>query len=358
MLWIPNALPAISNAQCNVNEAIMTKHALLQIKNLHVTLDSTQRQNLTVLKDINLELEGGELLGLVGESGCGKSMLASTIMGLLPHPWAKVTQGSILWQGLDLLQLSPAQRRHFRGRRLSMIFQDPTAALNPSRRLGSQLEESLQLCHPELHSSAIKKRGEELLELVGLGGERAIARAFPHEVSGGQRQRVVIAIALAGDPELLIADEATTALDVSTQAQIIDLLRNQAKAKRMSLIVISHNLPMLATICNRIAVMYAGSIVESGHLLDTLRNPLHPYTQDLLRCIPQRHAKPKTRLATITGQVPALHAMPRACAYANRCRYSLELCKLEAPPSRPKTSGQGSSACWRPEQWSGERILP
>jgi ABC-type dipeptide/oligopeptide/nickel transport system ATPase component len=259
---------------------------ILQVKNLHVSL-RTWGKKILALQGIEFSLKEGEILGIVGESGCGKSVTAKAIMGLLPNHAAKVEQGQILYLGKDLASLSEAEMRKVRGREIAMVFQDPMTSLNPTQRIGTQIVEGLLLHRPHLKKFAAEAKAIDLLSSVGIAQPEIRFRAYPHTLSGGMRQRAMIALAMACDPKILIADEPTTALDVTVQAQILELLKEIANTRKTSIILITHDLSVVARICDRVLVMHAGKIVEEAGVEELFAAPSHPYTQKLLQSIPR-----------------------------------------------------------------------
>ena len=283
-----------------------------------------------ILSSVDLTLRSGEVLGVVGESGSGKSMLALSVMGLLPHP-IMVRGGQILLQGRDLVQLPAAQMRALRGKDIAMVFQEPMTSLNPVMRVGQQIGEVLRW-HLSLRGEAARAEGIALLGRVEMPDPQRQIDAYPHELSGGMRQRVMIAMALAGRPRLLIADEPTTALDVTIQAQILDLVRRLQSDTGMSVLLITHDLGVIAEMSDRVAVMYAGRVVEFGTALDIFDRPAHPYTRGLLASRPRISAGAQW-LSTIEGTVPALGQMGDGCAFAPRCRLARDACS-RVPPLR------------------------
>jgi peptide/nickel transport system ATP-binding protein len=310
---------------------------LLHIDDLCVSVASTSPQGRPsqerwpVLQNISLSMRAGETLGLVGESGCGKSITALSVLRLLPQPTVRVDSGRILFDGEDLLALGADRLRKLRGDRIAMIFQDPMTALNPVHTIGRQIEEVLQLHRPEWNAAQRRLRIVELLERVRIPAPQERLGAYPHQLSGGMRQRVTIAMALACEPRLLIADEPTTALDVTVQAQVLDLIKELQRETGMAVLLITHDLGVIAETCERVAVMYAGRIVEQATVADLFANPCHPYTRGLLASLPARSAAPQQPLATIGGQVPALGARPAGCVFANRCYARTDICS-ELPP--------------------------
>ncbi|MXW07011.1 MAG: ABC transporter ATP-binding protein [Gammaproteobacteria bacterium] len=304
--------------------------ALLEVQNLSVSFD-TDEATVAVLDDVAFQLAKGETLGVVGESGCGKSVTSLAIMGLLPKPAGRVTGGQIMFGGDDLLSYRPEQMRSIRGRKISMIFQEPMTALNPVQRVGRQLMETLQLHRPELSKDEQLKISVELLDRVGIPEPRQRLTEYPHQLSGGMRQRVMIAMALIHVPDILIADEPTTALDVTIQAQILELIAELQRENGMAVIFITHDLAVIAEIADRVVVMYAGRVAEEATALELFSQPLHPYTQGLLNSIPTLSGIPKTQLKTIRGMVPSFANMPSGCRFRNRCERAQQLCAQEVP---------------------------
>ena len=293
---------------------------MLQVRQLTTTLGARGPE---ILSGVDLALGSGEVLGVVGESGSGKSMLALSIMGLLPHP-IMVRNGQVHLQGQDLLALPPRQMRALRGKDVAMIFQEPMTSLNPVMRVGQQIGEVLRW-HLSLQGDAARAEGIALLRRVEMPDPQRQIDAYPHELSGGMRQRVMIAMALAGRPRLLIADEPTTALDVTIQSQILNLLRKLQQDSGMSVLLITHDLGVIAEMCDRVAVMYAGRVVESGAVLDIFDRPAHPYTRGLLASRPKISAGAQW-LSTIEGTVPALGQMGPGCSFAPRCPLARTAC--------------------------------
>jgi peptide/nickel transport system ATP-binding protein len=300
---------------------------LLDVHHLRVTLN-TARGPAQALRGVSFSLERGQTLGLVGESGSGKSMLALALMGLLPDG-ARV-DGSIRLDGQELVGLPDAAMCALRGRRLAMVFQEPMTALNPVHTVGRQIAEPLRL-HQGLRGAEAQARALHLLERVRLPQAAARLHAYPHQLSGGQRQRVMIAIALACGPDLLIADEPTTALDVSTQAQILDLLAELVQALGMALLLVSHNLGVVAQTTRHMQVMYGGTLVEGGPTAQVFAHPSHPYTRGLFAARPRLDAVPGTRLPTLPGKVPELADLPPGCPFADRCDRQVPACHQEPP---------------------------
>jgi oligopeptide transport system ATP-binding protein len=293
---------------------------------------------------VSFDLERGETLGIVGESGSGKSVTCYSLMGLIPQPPGRIESGSAVFDGVDLLKCPPAQTRAIRGKRIAMIFQDPMTSLNPYLRISDQLIEPL-LIHEKISHQAALKRGLEALEAVGINDATKRIHYYPHEFSGGMRQRVMIAMALITKPELLIADEPTTALDVTVQAQILELIKKMQRELGMAVIFITHDLGVVSGLCDRVQVMYAGRIVESTSTRELFREPKHPYTRALQKSIPSLQAK-GSELFTIAGMPPDLSKPLPGCAFAARCTHAVERCRLETPQLAPWRPGH-NQACLR-----------
>ncbi|MFW6183905.1 MAG: ABC transporter ATP-binding protein [Chloroflexota bacterium] len=294
---------------------------------------------------ISYTLEEGEALGIVGESGSGKSVSVLSVMGLIPSPPGRVEAGEVIFNGRDLLKLSQAEFRRVRGREIAMIFQDPMTSLNPVLSIGRQMTEGLKL-HLGMNDSQARQRAIEMLNLVGIPNADDRLSDYPHQFSGGQRQRIMIAMALSTNPALLIADEPTTALDVTIQAQIVELVRQLQDKLGMAIIWITHDLGVVAGMVEQVAVMYAGYIVEQGAVREIYREPAHPYTLGLLQSIPKVDAKEQQRLASIKGLPPDLRQEFNHCPFAPRCPYVIDKCWEENPPLMP-TGRDQLSACWR-----------
>jgi oligopeptide/dipeptide ABC transporter ATP-binding protein len=288
-----------------------------------------------ILQEVDLDIAAGEVLGVVGESGSGKSMLALSLMGLLPHP-VQVRAGRALWRDQDLLQMPANQRRSLRGGEMAMIFQEPMSSLNPVMRVSQQIGEVLRW-HRRLQGEAARQEALQLLQRVEMPDPPRQLDSYPHELSGGMRQRVMIAMALAGRPKLLVADEPTTALDVTIQAQILELMRRIQRDEGMSVLLITHDLGVIAQMCDRVAVMYAGRIVEQGSALDIFDRPTHPYTQGLLASRPRISAGSQW-LKTIEGTVPGVGQLPPGCAFAPRCAMAGNDCG-QVPALREAATG-------------------
>jgi len=302
---------------------------LLTIRNLH-TYFFTDEGVAKAVDGVDLELKEGGTLGVVGESGCGKSVTALSVMRLIPDPPGKIAQGEIIFEGKNLLGLSEAEMRKIRGRSISMIFQEPMTSLNPVFQIGDQISEVLRL-HEGMSRREAWDRSIEMLKMVGIPSPERRVQEYPHQLSGGMRQRAMIAMALACSPKLMIADEPTTALDVTIQAQILELMNRLQRDKGMSVILITHNLGVIAETAQKVAVMYAGRIVEYAEVKPIFGNPMHPYTQGLLKSIPrldEDHSR-KARLEAIPGLVPSLLELPKGCKFSNRCKYVFEKCGEE-----------------------------
>jgi dipeptide transport system ATP-binding protein len=305
--------------------------ALLEIENLSVDFPS-QNGVMHAVDGISLTVDDGEVLGIVGESGSGKSVTMMALMGLVAFP-GRVRADKLRFAGHDLLKLSARERSALTGKDVAMIFQEPTTSLNPCFTVGFQIMETLRL-HLGMDGKAARKRAIELLEQVGINSPESRLKAYPHQLSGGMNQRVMIAMAIACNPRLLIADEPTTALDVTIQAQILDLLRSLQKERGMALVLITHNMGVVSEMAQRIAVMYAGQMMEVQPAHALFNTPQHPYTEALLAALPER-SDGATRLATIPGMVPGLHDRPTGCLFAPRCSYATDHCTSERPALRP-----------------------
>jgi peptide/nickel transport system ATP-binding protein len=303
--------------------------ATLSVRNLRVEIP-TRQGVLTAIDDLSFDIAPGEVLGVVGESGAGKSITGAAIIGLLEPP-GRVAGGEIRLAGERIDNLPPAQIRRLRGKRIGMIFQDPLTSLDPLYRIGDQLIETI-LTHESISASAARDKAERLLEEVGIAAAGQRLAAYPHQFSGGMRQRVVIALALAADPALVIADEPTTALDVSVQAQIIALIKRLCRERGASVMLITHDMGVIAETADRVCVLYAGRLAELGAVRDVVKKPQHPYTAGLMAAIPSLVDDRGTRLAQIPGAMPRLEAIPEGCAFHPRCRYAFARCVAERPP--------------------------
>ncbi len=308
----------------------MTDRALLEVKGL-VTAFDTEGGRLRAVDGIDIRVEHGRTLGIVGESGCGKSVTALSIMRLLPQPMGQILEGEIRLEGVDLVQADRDTMHRIRGHRIGMIFQEPMTALNPVHRIGRQIAESLIL-HKGFDKRQALERAVALLQRVGIPAPEVRLSEYPHQLSGGMRQRVMIAIALACDPALLIADEPTTALDVTVQAQILELIASLRSESGMGVLLITHDLGVIAEQCDDVVVMYAGRVAEQAPVRQLFAEPRHPYTRGLLASIPHLETPRKTRLPTISGMVPTLSALPDGCRFNNRCPHADDRCRREQPP--------------------------
>ncbi len=329
--------------------------ALLEIENLEVEFD-TWDGRVRVLDGVSLSVNAGETLGIVGESGCGKSMTALAIMGLVPKPAGHVTRGSVRFQGEDLLAAGEAHLREVRGHRIAMIFQEPMTSLNPVFTVGDQIAEAARL-HLGLGSGQARARAIEMLKAVHIPEAERRIDEYPHQFSGGMRQRVMIAMALICEPQVLIADEPTTALDVTVQAQIFDLLQELRDTRGTAIVLITHDMGAIAEMADRVVVMYAGRKVEEGPVEAILAQPAHPYTRGLLACRPQLHlgtGGARTVLQEIPGVVPPLHLLGRGCAFAERCAHALPRCREQFPPETMAGEGHHAS-CWLLEPADGRQ---
>jgi oligopeptide/dipeptide ABC transporter ATP-binding protein len=323
--------------------------AILEIKDLR-TYFFTYEGVAKAVDGVSFQLTKGESLGVVGESGCGKSVTALSVLRLIPIPPGKIVSGEILFKGDNLLEFEEEQMRKIRGNRISMIFQEPMTSLNPVFTVGNQIQETLKL-HQGLSKKEALEKSIEMLRLVNIASpERCVAR-YPHELSGGMRQRVMIAMALACNPEILIADEPTTALDVTIQAQILDLMNKLKEELGMAIILITHNLGVIAETVRRVIVMYAGKIVEEAETKTLFGKPQHPYTMGLLKSIPILGGKirrGKVRLNEIPGVVPSLYDPPQGCKFSTRCPYVMDVCREKEPELKEIEPGHFSS-CWLTE---------
>ncbi|MED3878412.1 ABC transporter ATP-binding protein [Priestia megaterium] len=315
---------------------------MIQIKDLHVQF-STYGGRVQAVRGVSFDLHKGETLAIVGESGCGKSVTSQSIMRLIPTPPGRITSGSILFKGQDLTKLSEKKMRDIRGADISMIFQDPMTALNPTLRVGEQIAENI-MQHENISKEKAKEKAFEMLELVGIPNPKERLKQYPHEFSGGMRQRIVIAMALVCNPEVLVADEPTTALDVTIQAQILELFKDIQQKTDVSIILITHDLGVVAQVADRVAVMYAGKIVEIGTRRDIFYTPQHPYTKGLLRSVPRLDLY-ESELVPIAGSPPDLFAPPSGCSFAPRCPYVMEVCDRMYPAST-KLKESHQVHCW------------
>jgi oligopeptide/dipeptide ABC transporter ATP-binding protein len=294
---------------------------------------------------VSWDVQEGETVALVGESGCGKSVTALSIMRLVAPPAGRIVGGQVLFKGRDLLALGEEEMRHVRGREIGMVFQEPMTSLNPVLSIGRQLTEGLEI-HLGVSPADARKRAEELLGLVGISDPARRLKQYPHQFSGGMRQRMMIAMALACNPSLVLADEPTTALDVTIQAQILELMKDLSRRLGVAMLIITHNLGVVARYADRVNVMYAGRIIERGTAREIYHAPRHPYTLGLLRSVPRLDEPRRARLAPIEGQPPDLTRLPPGCAFAPRCGFRVERCLREVPPLERVGEGGHVSACW------------
>ncbi|HNW84534.1 MAG: ABC transporter ATP-binding protein [Candidatus Cryosericum sp.] len=314
------------------------REVLVDVKNLR-TFFYTEDGVVPAVDGVDLTIHRGEIVGLVGESGCGKSVTALSIMRLIPNPPGKIISGEIMFHGENLLNKSEEEMRLIRGDKISMIFQEPMTSLNPVFTVGDQISEAITL-HQKIDEEEARKRTVEMLHLVGIPEPERRYRQYPHELSGGMRQRVMIAMALSSNPELLISDEATTALDVTIQAQILDLMRGLQKKLGMAILIITHNLAVVAEMAETIAIAYAGKIVENASAREIFKSPRHPYTYGLLQSIPKfTERRTNEPLPAIEGMVPSPYHMPNGCRFNPRCPFATEKCRAEEPELVELTPG-------------------
>ena len=303
----------------------------MSVQSLATEFD-TEAGRIRAVDDISFDLKKGQILGLVGESGCGKSVTALSIMRLLPKPVGVITNGRILFKGMDIVDLEADKMHEIRGKRMSMIFQEPMTSLNPVHRIGKQLGEVFHLHFPQMADTEIQRESIEILRKVGIPEPEQRMEEYPHQISGGMRQRVMIALALACKPDILIADEPTTALDVTIQAQILDLMKKLQDETGMAIIFITHDLGVIAETSQDVVVMYAGKVAESASTVDLFKHAKHPYTQGLLSSIPTLDIPRKTKLNVIKGIVPSLYELPSGCRFRERCPHAMDICAKEPPP--------------------------
>jgi oligopeptide/dipeptide ABC transporter ATP-binding protein len=316
---------------------------LLEVRNLHTTF-FTSAGTVHAVDGVSWDIQQGETVALVGESGCGKSVSALSVMRLVDEASGRIESGEILFKGRNLLALSEEEMRSVRGREIAMIFQEPMTSLNPVLTIGRQLTEGLEI-HMKMKESDARARAIELLSMVGIPDPERRLGQFPHHFSGGMRQRMMIAMALACNPSLILADEPTTALDVTIQAQILELMRDLARRLGVAMLIITHNLGVVARYADRVNVMYAGRIIERASAAELYATPRHPYTLGLLRSVPRLDEPRRARLAPIEGQPPDVTRLPPGCAFAPRCAYRVERCTEMAPPLEAFSPAH-LSACW------------
>ena len=331
------------------------KKTILSVDNMHVSF-KTQTGKITAVRGVSFDLNKGETLAIVGESGSGKSVTAKSIMRLLPKHNTEITKGDIVYEDRSLLKLPVKQMQDIRGSEISMVFQDPMTSLNPTMKIGKQIMEGLQK-HQKLSKSQARERALEMLKLVGIPGAEARLDNYPHQFSGGMRQRVVIAMALACNPKILIADEPTTALDVTIQAQILDLMKNLQQKMDTSIILITHDLGVVANMADRVAVMYAGKIVEQGTLDEIFYNPQHPYTMGLLKSMPKLNEDRSVPLLPILGSPPDLATLGEGCAFAARCPHTMKVCHNFTPQDTVVEENH-TVACWLQDTRTPNEYLP
>ena len=321
----------------------MAEEYLVDIKNERLSF-FTPAGEVKALNDVSIHLKEGEVLGIVGESGSGKSVTAYSLMGLTAHP-GKLMGGTLQFNGHEIENMSEKEMRKIRGKEVSIIFQDPMTSLNPVYTIGNQLVEALRAHDKKISREDAEKRAMEMMELVGINNVEKRMKQYPHEFSGGMRQRVMIAMGLICHPQLLIADEPTTALDVTIQAQILDLMKDLQKKTKMGIIFITHNLGVVADICDKVSVMYAGKIVEQGPVDDIFYKPAHPYTKGLLRSMPRVDAQSYERLIPIEGTPVDMLNPPEGCPFAPRCEHCMKICLKKMPPY-VEVGEKHRSACW------------
>ncbi|AEF84637.1 oligopeptide transport ATP-binding protein AppD [Treponema primitia ZAS-2] len=316
--------------------------SILEIKNLAVSF-SVNGNRFRTVNGVDLSVDSGKILGIVGESGCGKTLTSLSIMGLIPFP-GKIDQGAILFEGDDLLQYNEAALRKLRGSRISMIFQEPMTSLNPVFTVGHQITEVFHIHQRDIPKMEVKKAAMEMLRVVGITAPEKTFHTYPHQLSGGMRQRVMIAMALACRPRLLIADEPTTALDVTIQAQVLELIKELRRKFDTAILFITHDLGVIAEVCDQVAVMYAGYVVEEAPVKELFATPLHPYTQGLIASIPNLNEE-KELLYTIKGTIPSPTDMPEGCRFHPRCPRACEVCRRETPELREYVASH-HLRCW------------
>jgi oligopeptide/dipeptide ABC transporter ATP-binding protein len=333
-------------------EASVARPFVLDVQEMSVRLHTTQT-SVTVVDRVSWSMRAGETVALVGESGCGKTVSAMSLLGLLPAGVVAETGGRALLHGVDLLSLDDRRLRAVRGREIGVVFQDPLTAFNPVRTIGAQVAEPLRL-HRGLTRERARRRVLELFDEVGIADPALRYNLYPHELSGGMRQRALVAMAVAAEPSLLVADEPTTALDVTMQAQVLELLRRLQRERSMALLLITHDVGVVAGMADTVAVVYAGRVVEYGPTRDVLTSPRHPYTRGLLEAVPDPGVPRGTRFETLPGAPPDLAALPTGCSFADRCAWSAPACSQQPPLMTIgiRTTAHHSCACWRAEQWS------
>lgn len=315
---------------------------ILKIENLH-THFFTEKGEVPAVDGVDLYINPGEVLGVVGESGCGKSVTSLSVLKLVPNPPGRIVDGRILFKGRDIVPMKEREMRKIRGNAVSMIFQEPMTSLNPLFTVGQQIIETVRL-HQGISKKEAREHAVDMLRKVGIPRPESIIDEYPHQLSGGMRQRVMIAMSISCNPELLIADEPTTALDVTIQAQILDLIRRLNEEQGTAVMMITHDLGVVAEMCHRVAVMYAGKVVEEGPVRDIFKNPLHPYTQGLIASVP-RMDETRERLYSIPGNVPILSTSMQGCRFAPRCPHVMDICRRSLPELTLQDD-RHSSRCW------------
>ncbi len=321
--------------------------ALLEVQDLRTSF-FTGAGVVRAVDGVTYDVREGETVALVGESGCGKTVSALSVMRLVAAPAGRIVGGQVLFKGRDLLALDEEEMRRVRGREIAMVFQEPMTSLNPVLSIGRQLTETLEI-HLELSPAQARERAAELLAMVGIPDAARRLAQYPHQFSGGMRQRIMIAMALSCNPSLILADEPTTALDVTIQAQILELMRELSSRFGVAMLIITHNLGVVARYADRVNVMYAGKIIERGTAREIYAHPHHPYTLGLLRSVPRLDEPKKSKLNPIDGQPPDLSRLPPGCAFSPRCRFAIDRCAREVPPLLPVKDGH-DAACWVAEQ--------
>lgn len=329
----------------------MDREKILEVVDLHVSFD-TYAGEVQAVRGITFDVYKGEAIAIVGESGSGKSVTSKAIMKMIPTPPGRYKQGKVIFEGNEITNYTRKQMESIKGSKISMIFQDPMTSLNPTMKVGTQIAEGL-IKHKKLSKREARERAIEMLRLVGIPTPEKRVDQYPHEFSGGMRQRVVIAIALSCEPKLLIADEPTTALDVTIQAQILQLMKKLNQELETSIILITHDLGVVAGMAERIIVMYAGKPVEIGTKHDIFYNPQHPYTWGLLKAVPRIDTNKKEKLKPIVGMPPDLVAPPKGCAFASRCEYAMDIC-YEQQPDVTTCSENHTVSCWLMHPWAKE----
>lgn len=328
----------------------MVQEKLLTVNKLRTEFFQNKKTSVTAINEISFDIGKGEILGLVGESGCGKSVTSLSIMRLLNFTSGKVTKGEVIFDGKDLQKLSEKEMREIRGGKMSMIFQEPMSSLNPAMRIDKQVIEGIRL-HTNLSKQEARERAAKILQQVGIPDPERVLKNYPHQLSGGMSQRVMIAMAMSCNPQLLIADEPTTALDVTIQAQILELMKKIQQEEGMSILLITHDLGVVAEMCTRVIVMYAGEIVEEAPVEVLFNNPTHPYTEGLIASVPKLGSGVKV-LPSIPGSVPDLSMLPKGCRFAPRCKYATERCHNEEPDLFEVSEHQ-KCRCWLRDPHAG-----